>query len=92
VVDWLDAACGLAAYDYARTLVVLRCAMPGRVDDAVRRAFIQRYLDSCRDARVRLDLVELARLPTIVARLAEPVDDAERQHLHALLAGVDTAA
>jgi len=86
VVDWLNAARGAAVFDFARTLLILRYARPGGIDRQTRRAFLEAYLHACDAAGVDQSLVAIARVPSILARLAEPIDPAEREALHALLA------
>jgi Ser/Thr protein kinase RdoA (MazF antagonist) len=85
-IDWLDAARGDPAIDVTRTLVYLRYSRPQALDPQYRAQFLDAYLDRCRaawDGRIE----ELVRwqLPVAVARLAEPLEDAERRALLALI-------
>jgi aminoglycoside phosphotransferase (APT) family kinase protein len=78
VVDWLDAGRGDATLDAARTLLLLRHAVPGQVSREIREAFIASYAGCLGQAWAgRMELIERWRLPLAVARLAEPVDESE---------------
>jgi Ser/Thr protein kinase RdoA (MazF antagonist) len=85
-IDWLDAARGDPAMDVTRTLVYLRHARPGAVDPGFRAAFVEAYIEECRKAwEGRLDELMRWQLPVALARLAEPVEPAERAPLLALV-------
>jgi len=86
VVDWLDAARGDPAIDVTRTLIYLRYSRPGKVDPAFRAAFLEAYLERCREAwQGRMDELTRWQLPVAAARLAEPVEHAERRALLELI-------
>jgi thiamine kinase len=80
VVDWVDAAHGPAAADAARTLLLLELARPAKTEPAIRAAFLHAYRERL-DASGLLALAARWSLPVAVARLAEPVDAAEREAL-----------
>lgn len=89
VIDWLDAARGDPAMDVTRTLIYLHHARPREVDPAFRAAFVDAYLQRCRQAwEGRLDELARWQLPVALARLAEPVEDDERAALLALVAAL----
>lgn len=88
-IDWLDAARGDPAIDVTRTLVYLRYSRPGAVDPRFRAAFLEAYLERCRAAwEGRMEELVRWQLPVAVARLAEPVEDAERRALLELVASL----
>lgn len=89
VIDWQDAARGDPAMDITRTLVFLHHARAGAVDPAFRAAFLDAYLQRCRQAwEGRLEALARWQLPVAVARLAEPIDEAERSALLGLIAAL----
>jgi len=82
IVDWQDAGRADAALDAARSLLLLRYARPGQIDDAVRGAFVAAYNACLRDAwSGNVQAIERWQLPLAVARLAEPVEEAECENL-----------
>jgi Ser/Thr protein kinase RdoA (MazF antagonist) len=88
-IDWLDAARGDPAIDVTRTLVYLRYSRPGAVDPAYRAAFLEAYLERVRAAWAgRMDELTRWQLPVAAARLAEPLEGAERRALLELVAAL----
>jgi aminoglycoside phosphotransferase (APT) family kinase protein len=95
VIDWLTASSGSPAADVARTLFILRHShVPREIPPVrrlrialLRRRFVAGYLDSYRRQRA-LDLGEVRawRLPTLVARLDEDIEQ-ERDHIRRLIDG-----
>ena len=81
VLDWVDAAHGAAAADIARTLLLLELGRAAQIEPAIRTAFVAAYRERLA-AGGQMEPVARWELPIAVARLAEPVDAAER---HALL-------
>ena len=93
VIDWIDASCGPPAADVARTLFLLRDGhLPRELPLArrlriklLRRRFVAGYLAAYGRLRpLDLDEVEAWRLPILVARLDEDIDE-ERDHLRRLI-------
>ena len=80
VLDWVDAAQGPAAADAARTLLLLELARPTQIEPAMRAAFVSAYREHLA-ARGQIEPSARWALPVAVARLAEPVDAAEREAL-----------
>lgn len=93
VIDWLTAGSGPPAADVARTLFLIRdgrsppaaSALRRRLIGLLRDRFSTGYLAGYRRRRA-LDLEEVAawRLPILVARLDEGIED-ERAHVRALI-------
>ena len=93
VIDWLTAGSGPPAADVARTLFLLRdgrmppdrSALRRQLTVLLRQRFSAAYLAAYRRRRA-LDLEEVAawRLPILVARLDEGIED-ERAHVRALI-------
>ncbi len=84
VIDWCDAARGVPEADVARTLVILQFGRPGSVPDALRRSFAWRYLDQYADSvgsGLDAGQVQSWRQVCLAGRLAEPIDDRERDAL-----------
>lgn len=82
VVDWLDAGRGDAALDAARSLLLLRTARPGRVDERQRAAFVEGYAACVREAWPGRTTAIERWLPLLaVARLAEAEEEVECKHL-----------
>lgn len=89
VIDWFDAARGDPALDVVRTLLYLQHARPDATDPAFRAAFLHAYVKRCRQAWPgRIEALQRWGLPVAVARLAEPLGDAERAALHAFVASL----
>jgi Ser/Thr protein kinase RdoA (MazF antagonist) len=82
IVDWQDAGHADAALDAARSLLLLRYARPGQIDDTLRAAFVAAYAACLREAwSGSLESIERCQLPLAVARLAEPAEEAECEKL-----------
>ena len=93
IIDWHDAGRGDPAADVARTLLLLQHARPGTVDALYRAAFLRAYMACVRTAWAgRIERIERWGLPVAIARLAEPIDEAERAALSTFVAGFDGAA
>ena len=93
VIDWVDASCGPPAADVARTLLLLRdghlprdLSLARRVRiSLLRHRFVAGYLAAYRRLRpLALDEVRAWRLPILVARLDEDIEE-ERDHLRRLI-------
>ena len=82
VVDWVDAGRAEPALDAARSLLLLRFARAGQVDDHLRAAFIEAYAACVREAwSGRMEALERWQLPLAVARLAEATEESECEKL-----------
>jgi len=91
VIDWLDAARGDPAIDVTRSLLYLKYARPRQVDHDARTAFLEAYVDRCRQAWAgRMEQLERWQFPVAVARLSEAVEDAERASLMKLIERADS--
>jgi aminoglycoside phosphotransferase (APT) family kinase protein len=93
VVDWVDAGSADAALDAARSLLLLRYARPGQVADGARERFVEAYAACVREAwSGNMASVERWMLPLAVARLAEPVEEAECENLLRLVSTILSAS
>jgi len=82
IVDWQDAGRGDAAADAMRSLLLLRYARPGQIDEALRAAFVAAYTACLREAwGGSMQALERWQLPLAVARLAEGAEEAECEKL-----------
>ena len=78
---------GEATVDLVRSRLLLEFARPDQVAPEIRAEFLSAYAECCRDtgyANTQASAQWL--LPVAVARLAEPVGDAERRNLGDLVA------
>jgi Ser/Thr protein kinase RdoA (MazF antagonist) len=82
IVDWQDAGRADAALDASRSLLLLRYARPGQIDDDLRAAFVAAYAARLREAwGGNMEALERWQLPLAVARLAEGAEEAECEKL-----------
>jgi Ser/Thr protein kinase RdoA (MazF antagonist) len=84
LVDWVDAGRAAAGLDAARSLLLLELAPVPRLDPRIRERFLAAYRERLA-ASGRLAEADPWRLPLAVARLAEPLEAAEREALLARL-------
>jgi hypothetical protein len=91
VIDWLDAGRGDPAIDVTRTLLYLKYSRPRQIDLGARAAFLNAYLDRCREAWAgRMEQLQRWQFPVAVARLSEAVEDSERAGLMKLVERTDS--
>jgi hypothetical protein len=93
VIDWVDAGRADATLDTARSLLLLRYAWPGKIDEGVRAQFVEAYTQCAREAwSGNMAPIERWMLPLAVARLAEAAEETECDNLLKLVSTILSAS